>query len=47
MSKILVTGGSGLLGRELVKQLTESHHEVWVVDNHSRSKVVPDCANLF
>jgi len=47
MSKILVTGGSGLLGRELVKQLTESHHEVWVVDNHSRSKVVPDCAKFI
>lgn len=44
MSKILVTGASGLLGTEFCKQLTESSHEVWAVDNHSRSSTIPICA---
>lgn len=47
MSKILVTGGAGLLGRELCKQLTVAGHTVWVVDNHSRSSVVPPCENFI
>jgi len=42
--KILVTGASGLLGTEICRQLkAEGDHEVWAVDNHSRSSTVPDC----
>lgn len=42
--KILVTGASGLLGTEICRQLTaEGGHEIWAVDNHSRSATVPDC----
>jgi UDP-glucose 4-epimerase len=42
--KILVTGASGLLGTEICRQLkAEGDHEVWAVDNHSRSTTVPDC----
>lgn len=43
MSKILVTGASGLLGTEFCKQLKEAGHEVWAVDNHSRSNTIPEC----
>lgn len=45
MSKILVTGASGLLGTEFCQQLTEANHEVWAVDNHSRSNTIPPCAS--
>lgn len=42
--KILVTGASGLLGTEICRQLkSEGDHEIWAVDNHSRSTTVPDC----
>jgi UDP-glucose 4-epimerase len=42
--KILVTGASGLLGTEICRQLTaEGGHEIWAVDNHSRSSTIPDC----
>lgn len=44
MSKILVTGASGLLGTEFCRQLTEANHEVWAVDNHSRSSTIPPCS---
>jgi nucleoside-diphosphate-sugar epimerase len=43
MSKILVTGASGLLGTEFCRQLKAAGHEVWAVDNHSRSNSIPDC----
>ena len=43
MSKILVTGASGLLGTEFCRQLKEAGHEVWAVDNHSRSTTIPLC----
>jgi len=43
MSKILVTGASGLLGTEFCKQLKDSNNEVWAVDNHSRSNTIPPC----
>ena len=43
MSKILVTGASGLLGTEFCRQLKEAGHEVWAVDNHSRSSTIPPC----
>ena len=33
MSKIMVTGGSSGLGKELVRQLTETNHEVIVFDS--------------
>jgi nucleoside-diphosphate-sugar epimerase len=46
--KILVTGASGLLGTEICRQLKqEDGHEVWAVDNHSRSKTVPMCDRFF
>jgi UDP-glucose 4-epimerase len=42
--KILVTGASGLLGTEICRQLKQQEgHEVWAVDNHSRSTTVPPC----
>jgi UDP-glucose 4-epimerase len=44
MSKILVTGASGLLGTEICRQLKmDSKNEVWAVDNHSRSTTIPQC----
>ena len=43
MSKILITGASGLLGTEFCRQLKDSGHEVWAVDNHSRSSTIPPC----
>ena len=43
MSKILVTGASGLLGTEFCRQFKEAEHEVWAVDNHSRSTTIPPC----
>jgi nucleoside-diphosphate-sugar epimerase len=41
--KILVTGASGLLGHEICKQLKDADNEVWAIDNHSRSSIVPPC----
>jgi UDP-glucose 4-epimerase len=43
MSKVLVTGASGLLGTEFCRQLKEAGHEVWALDNHSRSSSIPPC----
>lgn len=43
MSKILVTGASGLLGTEFCRQLKDAGHEVWAIDNHSRSTTIPPC----
>jgi nucleoside-diphosphate-sugar epimerase len=43
MSKVLVTGASGLLGTEFCRQLKDAGHEVWAVDNHSRSTSIPPC----
>jgi nucleoside-diphosphate-sugar epimerase len=43
MSKILITGGAGLLGKELCKQLHTSENNVWVIDNYSRSNGMPSC----
>ena len=43
MSKVLVTGASGLLGTEFCRQLKAAGHEVWALDNHSRSSSIPDC----
>jgi nucleoside-diphosphate-sugar epimerase len=47
MSKILVTGASGLLGTEFCRQLKESGHTVYAVDNHSRSTTIPPCDEWF
>lgn len=42
ITKILVTGASGLLGTEICKQLVkDSSTEVWGLDNHSRSSTIP------
>ena len=41
--KILVTGASGLLGTEICRQLKEADHEIWAVDNLSRSSTYPAC----
>jgi nucleoside-diphosphate-sugar epimerase len=43
MSKILVTGAGGLLGTEFCRQLKAAGHEVWAVDNQSRSTAIPEC----
>jgi nucleoside-diphosphate-sugar epimerase len=43
MSKVLVTGASGLLGTEFCAQLTQAGHHVWAIDNHSRSTTIPEC----
>ena len=43
MSKILITGASGLLGTEFCRQLKEAGHDVWAIDNHSRSTTIPPC----
>ena len=43
MSKILITGASGLLGTEFCHQLKAAGHEVWALDNHSRSSSIPPC----
>jgi len=39
MSKILVTGGAGMIGSNLVKRLVGSKHEVVVIDNLWRGKL--------
>jgi UDP-glucose 4-epimerase len=41
--KCLVTGASGLLGHEICKQLKNSNHEVWAIDNGFRSNAKPSC----
>ncbi|MBI2847775.1 MAG: NAD(P)-dependent oxidoreductase [Chloroflexi bacterium] len=40
MSKVLVTGGLGFIGTNLVSELEKRGHDVWVCDlvNHSRAK---------
>jgi nucleoside-diphosphate-sugar epimerase len=47
MSKILVTGASGLLGTEFCRQLKEAGHTIYAVDNHSRSSTIPPCDEWF
>ena len=47
MSKILVTGASGLLGTEFCRQFKEAGHTVYAVDNHSRSTSIPPCDEWF
>ena len=39
MSKILVTGGAGMIGSILVKRLVKDGHEVFVIDNLWRGKL--------
>ena len=39
MSKILVTGGCGMIGSNLVKRLVKEGHEVFVIDNLWRGKL--------
>jgi nucleoside-diphosphate-sugar epimerase len=39
MKKILVTGGAGMIGSNLVKQLVKDGHEVFVIDNLWRGKL--------
>ena len=36
--KILVTGGAGMIGSNLVKELLQQNHEVLVIDNYYRGK---------
>ena len=38
MSKILVTGGCGMIGSNLVKRLVKEGHEVTIIDNLWRGK---------
>jgi len=39
MSKILVTGGAGMIGSNLVKRLVQEENEVFVIDNLWRGKL--------
>ena len=39
MEKILVTGGAGMIGSNLVKRLVNKGKEVFVVDNLWRGKL--------
>ena len=39
MSKILVTGGAGMIGSNLVKKLVDLNHEVLIIDNLWRGKL--------
>ena len=39
MSKILVTGGAGMVGSNLVKKLVDLNHEVLIIDNLWRGKL--------
>ena len=34
MKRILVTGGAGFIGMNLVKRLMSEGHEVWSIDNY-------------
>lgn len=43
MAKVLVTGAGGLLGTEFCRQLKAAGHEVWAIDNQSRSTEIPEC----
>lgn len=36
--RVLVTGGAGFVGTNLVKRLAEEHHDVLVIDNYSSGK---------
>ena len=47
MSKILITGASGLLGTEFCWQLKEAGHTIYAVDNHSRSTTIPACDEWY
>jgi len=38
MSKVLVTGGTGFVGSNLVKRLKRDNHEIVVIDNYSAGK---------
>jgi len=38
MSKVLVTGGAGMIGSNLVKKLVDAGRDVYVIDNLSRGK---------
>ena len=37
--KILVTGGTGFIGRWVVKRLLQDGHQVWVIDNFANSEI--------
>ena len=39
MKKILVTGGAGMIGSNLVKRLVKEGNEVFVIDNLWRGKL--------
>jgi nucleoside-diphosphate-sugar epimerase len=44
---VLVTGGAGLIGSELCRQLKYEGHKVFVVDNMSRANKIPECDEFY
>ena len=36
--RVLVTGGAGFVGTNLIKRLLKDGHDVWSVDNYSTGK---------
>lgn len=42
MSDILVTGGYGLIGHNVVRKLKDLHHRVCVIDNQTNYGIIPD-----
>jgi uncharacterized protein len=45
--RILISGGTGLIGRALVNQLLEENHQVWVLTRNPKQKHLPLGANLI